>query len=223
VVRLSCPATSAPAFSSSALCVSAFGPLPSSCSGGSSDPCSSPIPDSFDATIPFGITSFADPHHLTSIESHLCKKQGRGWSPCQRLHSAQSLPIFPTASKHAAHRNIRNSTPFMRLLHTSLDTRGWGMPPCTLSHFFALRAPGVFHNSFLFIHLRTLLENRRVYPALPLQTPALTPPLASYDSHQSRITSHRFHNFYPTAPKLRHNPAAQGHHPQSDLHTGRIQ
>lgn len=31
------------------------------------------------ATIPFRITSFADHHHLTPIESHLCKKQGRGW------------------------------------------------------------------------------------------------------------------------------------------------
>ena len=30
------------------------------------------------ATIPFRITSFAHPHHLTPIESHSCKKQGRG-------------------------------------------------------------------------------------------------------------------------------------------------
>jgi hypothetical protein len=30
------------------------------------------------ATIPFRITSFADPHLLTPIESHLYKKQGRG-------------------------------------------------------------------------------------------------------------------------------------------------
>jgi hypothetical protein len=29
--------------------------------------------------IPFRITSFADPHRLTPIESHLCEKQGRGW------------------------------------------------------------------------------------------------------------------------------------------------
>jgi len=32
------------------------------------------------ATIPFRITSFADPHPLTSIESHLCKKHGGRWS-----------------------------------------------------------------------------------------------------------------------------------------------
>jgi hypothetical protein len=33
------------------------------------------------ATIPFRITSFAHPHHLTPIESYSCKKQGRGWYP----------------------------------------------------------------------------------------------------------------------------------------------
>jgi len=31
------------------------------------------------AAIPFRITSFAHPHHLTPIESYSCKKQGRGW------------------------------------------------------------------------------------------------------------------------------------------------
>ena len=126
------PLIPVPTFSSPdlcVLCVSVFSPLSSFCSGGSSDPCSSPLPSSSDPTIPFRITSFADPHHLTPIESHLCKKQGRGWSPCQRLHSAQSLPIFSTPSKHATHRNARNSTLFMTLLHGSLDTRGWGMPP----------------------------------------------------------------------------------------------
>src|SRR5277367_2309138 len=33
------------------------------------------------AIIPFRITSFAHPHHLTPIESYSCKKQGRGWYP----------------------------------------------------------------------------------------------------------------------------------------------
>jgi hypothetical protein len=32
-------------------------------------------------TIPFRITSFADPHRLTPIESHSCKKQGGGVPP----------------------------------------------------------------------------------------------------------------------------------------------
>jgi hypothetical protein len=233
------PLISVPAFSSPDLCtrrlprsgrgvgvhperLGAFSSLSSFCSGGSSDPRSSPIPDSFDATIPFGITSFADPHHLTSIESHLYKKQGRGWG-IQRSHSTQPLPSFSTPSKHPTHSNARNFNPFMRLLNRSLDTRGGGCRPVPSRTFFALRAQSAFHNSFLFIHLRTLLENSRVCPALTLQTPALTPPVASCTSHQSRITSHRFHNFYPPTPKLRHNPAAQGHHLQSNSRTGRIQ
>src|SRR5580698_9202795 len=33
---------------------------------------------SSNAPIPFRITSFADPYHITPIESHLYKKQGRG-------------------------------------------------------------------------------------------------------------------------------------------------
>jgi len=41
-------------------------------------------------------------------------------------------------------------------------------------------------------------------------------------SHQSRITSHRFRNFYPPASDLRHNPAAQGQRQQSSSQTGRI-
>jgi hypothetical protein len=75
------------------------------------------------ATILFRITSFAYPHHLTPIESHLCKKQGRGWGP-RHLHSTQCLPSFSTPSKHPTRRNARISTLFMRLLHSSLDTRG---------------------------------------------------------------------------------------------------
>jgi hypothetical protein len=42
---------------------------------------------------------------------------------------AQSLPIFSTPSKHRTHTNSRNSTPFMRLLHSSLFTH---IPRCHL-------------------------------------------------------------------------------------------
>ncbi len=76
-------------------------------------------------TILFRITLFAHPHYLTPIESHLCKKRGRGWSIPQ-THSAQPIPLFSTASKHPKRSNARNSIFFMRLLHGSLDTRGWG-------------------------------------------------------------------------------------------------
>jgi hypothetical protein len=39
---------------------------------------------------------------------------------------AQTLPTFPTPSKHPAHSNARNSIPFTHLLHASLDARGVG-------------------------------------------------------------------------------------------------
>jgi hypothetical protein len=77
------------------------------------------------AAIPFRITFFAHPHRLTPIESYSCKKQGRGWG-AQPFHSTQPLPLFSTASKHPTHSNARNSHLFIRLLHVSLDTRGWG-------------------------------------------------------------------------------------------------
>jgi hypothetical protein len=55
------------------------------------------------ATIPFRITSFADPHLLTPIESHLYKKQGRGGglrdlraAPRSKLHSTGIDPHRPT-------------------------------------------------------------------------------------------------------------------------------
>src|SRR5580698_3900419 len=114
--RPRCPAMSAPAFSSPELCppcVSAFGSLPCFCSGGSSDPRFSPLRDSFDVTIPFRITFFAHPHHLTPIESYSCKKQGRGYPA---LTPAQALPYFSTASKHATRSNFNNCILLTRLL-----------------------------------------------------------------------------------------------------------
>jgi hypothetical protein len=63
------------------------------------------------------ITSFAHPHTLTPIESHLCKKQGGG------------VPLTPNRGRLASclcatRRNPRNSIPFMRLLHNSRTPRG---------------------------------------------------------------------------------------------------
>jgi hypothetical protein len=75
------------------------------------------------ATIPFRITSFADPYHVTPTESYSYQKQGRGWGV---LHPAQTPPLFSTASKHPTHRNARNSILFMDLLYSSLDIRGGG-------------------------------------------------------------------------------------------------
>lgn len=77
-------------------------------------------------SIPFRIASFADPHHLTPIESHSCKKQGRGWG-IRALNPTQPLPLFPTASQYLARSNTRNSNRFKCLLYGSLDTPGVGL------------------------------------------------------------------------------------------------
>jgi hypothetical protein len=233
------PLISVPAFSSSdlcVLCVSAFSSLLSFCSGGSSDPRSSPIPDSFEATIPFRITSFAYLHQLTPIESYSCKKQGRGYPA---LTPAQALPYFSTASKHPTRSKARNSILFMRLLHTSRHTGGWGWDSqswLSSSGLLDLRltAHGPRDTGHAFSELLSgLCVSALSLSALFLSTLNFrlsTSPLQTFPGHQSRITSHRFQNFYPPAPKLRHNPAAQGRikvqpndWAQPIPHTGRIQ
>jgi hypothetical protein len=65
------------------------------------------------------ITSFAYPHPLTPIESHLCKKQGEG------------VPLTPSRRRGtsylcATRRNPRNSNLFMGLVHNSRIPRGGG-------------------------------------------------------------------------------------------------
>jgi len=75
--------------------------------------------------ISFRITTFADPHQLTTIESHLCKKHGRGWGQ-PRTKFTQPLPLFPTAARLRARSATCNSNRFICLLHGSLDTPGVG-------------------------------------------------------------------------------------------------
>jgi hypothetical protein len=57
---------------------------------------------------PFIITSFADPHHLTLIESYLCKKQGEGCRPRSStrflsLITVLSLTPIKSYSSHTPH------------------------------------------------------------------------------------------------------------------------
>ena len=66
------------------------------------------------------ITSFAHPHRLTPIESHLCKKQGGGGPPYPNRGRLVSC-------RCATRRNPRNTIPFMRLLHNSRTSRGGGL------------------------------------------------------------------------------------------------
>jgi hypothetical protein len=71
-------------------------------------------------SIPFRITFFAYPHHLTLTESYSYKKQGRGWGS-QHLAPTQALSTCATRS------NTRNPNFFSHLLHNSLDTQGVGV------------------------------------------------------------------------------------------------
>jgi hypothetical protein len=70
-------------------------------------------------SIPFRITSFAHPHHLTLTESYSYKKEGRGWVPG---HLAPSQ----AQSTCATHGNTRNPNLFIHLLRDSLGVQGVG-------------------------------------------------------------------------------------------------
>jgi hypothetical protein len=166
------PFLSVPAFSASdlcGLCVSAFSPLSSSCSGGSSDPfprafasapsCCHPerskgsaffghlasprntrksICHCSQAAIPFRITFFAHPHHLTSIDSHSCKTQGRGLSSTTR---PKPFPFFP--QRVDMHRTGTAITPVILCVYSTFSGYPGGgggtvNPDCLLPCFRSL-------------------------------------------------------------------------------------
>jgi hypothetical protein len=130
------------------------------------------------------IIFFAHPHPLTPIESHSCKKQGRGWVICECL-SAQSLPLFSTPSKHPTRSNARNPIPFKGLLHGSLDTRWVGR-----TSFKSNRGP----------LLRPLVTSVQSTFAKPYQNKRLQLPLESMPMKNIRrhwLTRSPFKDFYP--------------------------
>jgi hypothetical protein len=57
------------------------------------------------------------------------------------IPSSQRLPGFSTPQPMRAHSNVSNPISFMRLLHDSLDTRGWG-PHLVTHHSFTPSAQG---------------------------------------------------------------------------------
>src|SRR5208282_3942663 len=57
------------------------------------------------------------PHHLTLIESHSCKKQGRGWGRMLTQVPTQTIRLLSTTSQHRPRSNGRNSNPLYPLLH----------------------------------------------------------------------------------------------------------
>ena len=180
------------------------------------------------ATIPFRIISFAHPHHLTPIESYSCKKQGRGWYPASPpdpfLFFPQRVNMPPATAL---------TTPLFSCVYSTLpvttgvgwDSQSWLSASRLLDLRLAAHVPRNTDHVFSAC-LCELCVSALSFPSLFLSTlncRLSTSLLRSPPSHQPRITSHRFQNFYPPAPKLRHNPAAQEQYPQPNPHTGRIQ
>ena len=167
-----------------------------------------------------------------------------------RLHSkfafcaAHPIPFrIPTCKKGASNSfRIRTSKmqdlkPF-RIRTYERTPGGWGLivnqrsDKGTLCHSFQVEHPFLAVSS-RFLGLRVTDPRSRntgyVFSAclcercLPRPGRGVSALSLLLSSHQSRITSHCFRNFYPPASDLRHNPAAQGQHLQPIPQTGRIQ
>jgi len=148
------------------------------------------------AAIPFRITFFAHPSTST-----------------------QPLPLFSTASKHPTHSNTRISTLFMRLLNTSRDTRGGALIANQTPDEACLCGASIGRSGYL-----RYADHRPLFGSTFKPFNVQTFQRRFSTAHYPLFTTHGPpQNFYPPAPKLRHNPAAQGQHPQPSPHTGRIQ
>jgi len=75
--------------------------------------------------------------------------QNTGGGVSSATPGAYSLPFFSTVSERSAHTNARNFFSFMRLLHSSLHTRGWGV--CGASNLVRIQV----------IRFRTALARQR--------------------------------------------------------------
>jgi hypothetical protein len=203
------------------------------------------------AAIPFRITSFADHHHLTPIESHLCKKPGRGWYPAsppdpflffpQRVNIQHTaMPVYPEQGQGAS--------PLFSCVYSTLPvTPGVGVLSSarhSMKRVHAERLSGgrdIFtsqvtgHGTPATSSLRGSANSaslRYPFPFFPSQLSNLQALQRRFSTaHYPLFTTHAPpRNFYPPAPKLRHNPAAQGRikvqlndWAQPNPHTGRIQ
>ena len=88
----------------------------------------------------------------------------------------QSLPTFSTLSKHRAHSNARNSNPFIRLFHDSLDTPGAGCQPLA-DHLFP--HPCSFRSNVPAPTLLTAFPATLAASLQPIENPATLSPFAA--------------------------------------------
>jgi hypothetical protein len=144
---------------------------------------------------PFRITLFADPHPLNPIESHSCKKQGRG-TPS----ASQSLPSFSTSahkSNTTVHITSLPSRAFSNASGQFPSPRGGVLSALTTRHFFNIQGiEGTsrkdFTTHYLLLTYPPLTEFSR---SCALCRPSYIPPPSAALS--TRLA--------PTAPRLEGN------------------
>ncbi len=217
------PAMSVPAFSSSELCVSAFGSLPCFCSGGSSDP----FPRSFAPVPSLPALSPATPVRTRRIRRKPFlfidllhnSRTPRGWGP-RRLQPARPTPFLFFPHRVNIQRTGTPATPIVSCEYSRFSgcPGGWGRNHhswLSPSKLLGLRPTGHGPRNTGHVFSARLCE---------LCASALSFSPLFLSTFNCRLSTFLLpQNFYPPASDLRHNPAAQGHHPQSNLRAGRIQ
>ena len=87
-----------------------------------------PLPSPKISPIPFRMISFAHPHPLTPIESHLYKNGGGGRVSFPIYSPTQAILLFSTASKHSSHTHRQQLHSFHSLTYMFHRHPGWGSP-----------------------------------------------------------------------------------------------
>jgi len=167
------------------------------------------------------------PLHFNSTRINTYKKPGRGsLLPAPKFYNSSiPAPRYTHAKQHPPVSSISftsstsstSSTSFASPSVTPFPATLTGQSQLaenttTLSPAFATLARRVKHKSFVCHSYR----KHRGWGQVVQRS------LALFTTHYSLLTLLP-QNFYPPAPDLRHNPAAQGQHPQPNPQTGRIQ
>jgi hypothetical protein len=156
------------------------------------------------ATIPFRITSFAHPHHLTSIESYLCKNEGRGWYPApppnpflffpQRVNIPHTAtPVYPEQGRGASPLFSCVYSTFPVTPGVGWDSQSWLSASRLLDLRLTAHVPRDTCHAFS-ARLRELCVSALSFPSLFLSTlncRLSTFPPRPLPSHESPVTASR--------------------------------
>ncbi len=161
------------------------------------------------------------PLHFNSLRINTYKKPGGG---CPSLGPKVWQLVTPSVlGIPSAPARILLSPLFA--LHSSLDTtlgkslqqyHSMGLARPLFSYSYALFCHAQNTKPLIFKRFRTLCQKHPGWGQVVQRS------LALFTTHYSLLTVFP-QNFYPPARKLRHNPAAQGQHPQPNPQTGRNQ